>query len=39
MLEYEIETTKIYALTETNQKMLIEKEYNNKLYKKGENYD
>lgn len=38
MLEFEIETTKIYALTEKEPNILIEKEYNNKLYK-GEKND
>ena len=38
MLEFEIETTKIYALTEKGPNILIEKEYNNKLYK-GEKND
>ena len=36
MLEFEIQTTKIYALTDNNSSKLLEKEFKNKLLK-GEN--
>lgn len=38
MLEFEINTTSIYALTEKNQKLLIDEEYKNHL-NEGEKYD